>query len=100
MEVGLIVGFDPDTEHGSILSSEGEVLRFSFEDGQNFCSVSALSVPQFTGRHDQPGDFKLKMPKLGDPVVFVSGGRNGPVQAWGYAESFVAICAHMRHAPD
>jgi hypothetical protein len=81
MEFGAVTSYDVNSEIGQIIASDGARLRFTYYQGQNLISVPKSSVPLFSGHHEQPEDYFLKVPQSGDVVVFE---RSDRLVRWGY----------------
>lgn len=91
MEAGIVDSYSNASGAGTIRSTSGSVLWFKYEDGQNMMSEPASMVPAFTGRHEQAEGHRLKVPRIGDAVLF-SQQRHGLV--WGYVRHFVDLAEH------
>lgn len=88
MTIGVITTYNSSKESGEITDTDGNVLVFLYKDGQNMKSGEDLITPQLTGHHAQPKGYSLKIPMIGDPVVF--NGTN-KVTEWGYTRHFVEL---------
>jgi hypothetical protein len=90
MDVGVISKYVFETQQGEIRDSEGNILPFIYEQGQSI-AVDGVggqpTSPTLSGSHSQPGDAALKIPRIGDPVVFKA--KDHSVVAWGYLHQFV-----------
>jgi len=89
-EAGIVSKYNDIKQRGVIASSDGRTHRFRFTDGQNMMSGDDLVVPRFTGRHDQPPGFRLKVPRVGDAVIFTAKPRQGYI-TWGYMQHYLYL---------
>jgi hypothetical protein len=90
MEIGLVSKYNDIGQRGVIVSPHGDAHSFRYIDGQSMMSGDDLMVPLFTGRHDQRSGFQLKVPRVGDAVIFAGKpGENYVV--WGYLQHFLDL---------
>jgi hypothetical protein len=93
MHVGVIISFNDRTETGILQSSDGEGHDISFK----YCNGSTVAIsdseksPYLTDRKPTRPGTSLKVPRLGDPIVFTMG-RNDSAESWAYAETYVDLC--------
>ena|SRR5579862_26968 len=95
MDVGIISKYVLRSRRGEIRNSAGNVFRFTYEQGQSIALDNGderPSSPALSGTHTQPGNAALKVPRVGDPVVFHAEGHS--VAAWGYLHQFVFAAEH------
>lgn len=97
MEIGLIKSYDKAAQVGSLVSTEGQELTFGYINGQNMIFSNSGVTPQFSGRHEQPDGYSLKLPSEGDSVVFRKYS-NGLVATWSYLYHFTDSAE--RHYPS
>lgn len=95
MEVGVVTAFDLFTHTGVISTSEGNEYSFAYQQGQNQAYGPGLDSPVFSGRHEQPAGFGLKLPRPGDPVLFQLSASDG-ISVWGYLRHYLDLAEH-RH---
>lgn len=90
MEIGIVTSYDQSTQVGEITSPTGELFAFEYKNGQHLKTGNDIVTPQFTGRHAQPKGYSLKIPRLGDPVIFIRSNDNKTmIKTWGYGRHFV-----------
>ncbi len=87
MQIGIVLTWESTSNSGSILSSRTEV-SFNYGSGRSVISSSSEHEPELSSTHNQGDGFKLKLPRIGDSVVFFTA-PDGSVQSWGYAEHYV-----------
>jgi hypothetical protein len=90
MNLGIVTTFDNDKQSGEITDTLGNKLSFFYKDGQNMLSGDDLVTPKFSGHHEQPSGYSLKLPAVGDPVSFIKLD-NGTVRLWGYVRHFMDL---------
>lgn len=76
------------------ITAGGKAHGFDYSGGRTIVSSNNMPEPVL-GRHTQPSGFELKVPRVGDSVVFTI--IDSGVQ-WGYAEHYVD--ASLRRAPS
>ncbi len=82
MLFGVIHSYDKGSQTGQLLSSGSQLLNFAYGQGQNLMNEGNASTPAFTGRHEQPKGYSLKIPVPGELVIFESA--DGLLARWGY----------------
>jgi hypothetical protein len=90
MNFGIVTAIEASTATGEIMSCDGAVYPFAYRRGQNVASSATTPVPQLSGYHAQPQGFQLKLPRVGDPILFRES-PDGVVSAWGYARHFIEL---------
>lgn len=95
MNLGIVTAYDSDKQSGEITDTLGNRLRFYYKDGQNMLYGNNLVTPEFSGHHEQPSGYSLKLPAVGDPVSFTKPDE-GTVDTWGYIRHFIDL-VERRH---
>lgn len=95
MNLGIVTTFDNDKQSGEIADTLGNKLMFYYKDGQNMVYGDDLVTPKFSGHHEQPSGYSLKLPAVGDSVSFAKPDK-GMVNVWGYARHFTDL-AEKQH---
>ena len=90
MELGIVTRFDAKAGTGHLTALDGQEYVFKFGRGQNMMLLHGTLLPQFTGRHSQPGRFALKEPVEGDAVI-VQTSEHSDIVVWGYVHHFLDI---------
>ncbi|MFB9728696.1 hypothetical protein [Haloechinothrix salitolerans] len=88
MHLGIVASFNSGTGVGEIVYRGGSRVQFRFSDGRSIVYGTDLAIPTFSNQQAQPMGHSLKIPRVGDPVVFAKGqGEEAPT--WGYARHVV-----------
>lgn len=85
MNIGIVVLWDGEQRVG-LITSNGETYRFAYAGGRTIIVEGDRTEPEF-GTHDQPAGFALKVPRVGDIVVFIAVDSD---LTWGYAEHYLS----------
>jgi len=90
--VGVITLLNENACAGAITAPGGQQYYFDYVVGENLMMCDDSPVPLFTGHHEQPEGSRLKLPMVGDAVVFVPDAEGASsVRVWGYASHFVYL---------
>ena len=84
MKIGIICSWDLNTQRGKVIS-EDFAYEITYLNGKNIVSGSRMLEPRL-GHHDQPDGFELKIPQVGDVVVFAA---TRSIAEWAYAEHYL-----------
>jgi hypothetical protein len=88
MQLATIQTYSLQSGEGTLQASDGDVLNFRYEQGQNMMTDELSPVPRFTGRHCQPLGYQLKPPEVGDLVLCERYEEGREIMRWGYVTHY------------
>lgn len=86
MQIGVVSRFDEFSQTGEITTPNSSRHQFLFSNGQSMMIDESHLCPRLSGKHLQGRGYHLKLPKVGDAVVFEL--LSGSDLRWGYADHF------------
>ena len=88
--MGIVTAYDNNKQSGEITDTAGNKMNFYYKDGQSLIYGNSLVIPQFSGHHDRPTGYALKVPAIGDAICFTKLNK-GMVKVWGYVRHFIDL---------